>query len=361
MIKVKKSIQHEHLMPIRDKTKIPAFLNIAVVLLCLHFVICATASLAQPVRFSVPTNLAGSPGETVTIPLNIDPRNNAVGSFDATIDFKNILLKYSGFTTGPILAADDNWLVDVNGDNEKGAITVGAFSFARLSGAGPAVLLKFVVAATAAGGDTARLSLRGLAATDTNAVSLPVESAAGKFTVKPAISGRIRNAAGTAISNVTLAPQGGENLTTDAQGYYRAVVAPGWSGTITPSKSGYTFDPPAREYTRVTRDLDEQDYLGVEIATTVMAFPSPFNPEAETAQIRFALKNPTEAAVKIFDGSGEMVREFSSAAPPRTNMAQSIRWDGRNGRGEMVANGVYFYVIEAPGNVRMSGKIGVVR
>jgi hypothetical protein len=349
-------------MPIRYKAKIPAFPNTAVVLLGI-VIMCATAALAQPVRFAVPTNVAGSPGETVTIPLNIDPRNNAVGSFDATIDFKNTLLKYSGFTTGPILATDDNWLVDVNGDNEKGAITVGAFSFARLSGAGPAVLLKFVVAATAAGGDTARLLLRGLAATDTNAVSLPVESAAGKFTVKPAISGRIRNAAGTAISNVTLAPQGGENLTTDAQGYYRAVVAPGWSGTITPSKSGYTFDPPAREYTRVTRDLDEQDYLGVEIATTVMAFPSPFNPEAETAQIRFALKNPAEAAIKIYDGSGELVKEFSSAAPRHAgpNMAQNIRWDGRNGRGEMVANGVYFYVIEAPGNVRMSGKIGVVR
>jgi hypothetical protein len=344
----------------RHEIKPPVRPNLLVILLCTLVATCASAALSQPVRFSLPGNAAGSAGETVTIPLHLNPNNNAVGSFDATVEFKNTLLTYAGFSAGPILAAKDNWLVDVNANAAKGILTIGAFSFARVTGPGPAVLLKFLVSSTAAGGDTARLSLRGLAATDTNVTALPVEGAGGKFTVKPAISGRMRNAAGAGIGNVTLAGLP-ENPTTDAQGYYRVAVEPGWIGTVTPAKSGYTFDPPSRKYNQVARDVGEQDYLGAEVFTTAMAFPSPFNPETETAQIRFVLKNPAEASIKILDGSGEIVREFSSPAPLRPDLAQSLRWDGRNGRGEMVANGVYFYIIEAPGNARMSGKIGVVR
>jgi hypothetical protein len=258
------------------------------------------------------------------------------------------------------LAADGSWLVDVNGNNASGTIAIGAFSFAPVRGAGAAVLLKFLVSAAATGGDTAPLSLRRLAATDTNVAALPVEAVGGKFTVKPAIFGRIHNAAGTAISGVTLSGLPG-NPTTDEQGYYHATVEPDWSGEVTPSHKSHTFEPPSRQYDKVSRDVNEQDYLGAEILTAPLAFPSPFNPEAETAQIRFALKNPAKVSIKIFDGGGELVREFSIAALPRPNLAQSLRWDGRNGRGEIVANGIYFYIIEASGNKRMSGKLGVVR
>jgi hypothetical protein len=269
-------------------------------------------------------------------------------------------LTYTGFAAGPTLTTDDSWLVDVNGNNPSGAITIGAFSFAPVRGPGAAVLLQFIVNAAATGGDTAPLSLRRLAATDTNVAVLPVEGVAGKFTVKPAIYGRIRNAAGAAISGVMLSGLPG-NPTTDEQGYYRAAVEPDWIGAVIPSHKSHTFEPPSRQYSKVTSDVSEQDYLGAEILTAPLAFPSPFNPETETAQIRFALKNPAKASINIFDGSGEMVKKLSSAAASRPNLAQSIRWDGRNGRGEIVANGIYFYVIEASGNTRMSGKIGVVR
>jgi hypothetical protein len=321
---------------------------------------CASAAFAQPVRFSLPNNAAGTAGETVTIPLQLDPVNHAIGSFDATVEFKNTLMTYTGFAAGPALAADDGWLVDVNGNNANGAITIGAFSFAPVRGSGAALLLQFIVSATAAGGDNAPLSLRRLAATDTNVTALPVEGVEGKFTIKPAIFGRIRNAAGAAISGVTFSGLPG-NPTTDEQGYYRVAVEPDWIGVVTPSHKSHTFEPSSRQYNKVTSDVSEQDYLGAEILAAPLAFPSPFNPVAEEAQIRFALKNPAKASIKIFDGSGELVREFSSTALPRPNLVQSVRWDGRNGRGEMVANGIYFFIIEATGNARISGKIGVVR
>jgi hypothetical protein len=283
-------MKKEHLMFFYNQIKIFIIRCAGVFHLCALVFICANTLQAQPVRFSLPANAAGSTGETVTISLHIDPNDNAVGSFDATVEFKNTLLTYTGFAAGPILAAEDGWLIDVNGNNDAGAVTVGAFSFARLTSPGAAILLKFIVAANAASGDSARLLLTRLAATDTNAASLAIESVAGKFTVTGA-----------------------------------------------------------------------QNHPDAEDAATTFAFPSPFNPAAETAQIRFVLKNPATAAIKIFNGRGETVREFSSPAAPRPNVAQSLRWDGRNGRGEMVANGIYFYIIEATGNARMSGKIGVVR
>lgn len=349
----------EYLMFIHLKKNFSAVQHIGMLLYAL-VAICASAAFAQPVRFSLPTNAAGSAGETVTIALSLDPRNNAVGSFDVTVEFKNSLLTYTGFAAGPTLAGDASWLVDVNGNNASGAITIGAFSFAPVRGPGAAVLLQFVVNATVAGGDTAPLSLQKLAATDTNVTALPVEGVEGKFTIKPAIFGRIRNAAGAAISGVTLSGLPG-NPITDEQGYYRAAVEPDWIGVVTPSHKSHTFEPLSRQYSKVTSDVSAQDYLGAEILTAPLAFPSPFNPDAEAAQIRFALKNPAEVSIKIFDGSGELVREFSSAAAARPNLAQTIRWDGRNGRGEIVANGIYFYIIAASGNTRMSGKIGVVR
>ncbi|MGH7451763.1 MAG: cohesin domain-containing protein [bacterium] len=347
-------------MFIHLKKKLFAVRHVLTTLLYVLVATSASVAFAQPVRFSLPNNAAGTAGETVTIPLQLDPANRAIGSFDATVEFKNTLLTYTGFVAGPTLAADDSWLVDVNGNNANGVITIGAFSFAPVRGPGAAVLLQFIVNATAIGGDTAPLSLHRLAATDTNVTVLPVEGVGGKFTVKPAIFGHIRNAAGAAISSVTLSGLPG-NPTTDEQGYYHAAVEPDWIGVVTPSHKSHTFEPPSRQYNQVSRDLSEQDYLGTEILTAPFAFPSPFNPAAATAQIRFTLKNPAQVSIKIFDGSGELVSEFSSLATLRPNMVQSIRWDGRNGRGEMVANGIYFYIIEAAGNARMSGKIGVMR
>ena len=43
-------------------------------------------------------------------------------------------------------------------------------------------------------------------------------------------------------------------------GVYSFTVSYGWSGTVTPSKTGYDFAPPSRTYTEVTTDQTGQDY-----------------------------------------------------------------------------------------------------
>ncbi len=51
-----------------------------------------------------------------------------------------------------------------------------------------------------------------------------------------------------------------KNVITDASGNYSLLVSNHWSGTLTPSKSGYTFTPASKSYADVQSDLYAQDY-----------------------------------------------------------------------------------------------------
>jgi type II secretory pathway component GspD/PulD (secretin) len=50
--------------------------------------------------------------------------------------------------------------------------------------------------------------------------------------------------------------------TTDDNGVYSVDVRYGWSGTVTPVKPGYTFEPKQRAYSNVTEDKNNEDYVG---------------------------------------------------------------------------------------------------
>jgi len=43
-------------------------------------------------------------------------------------------------------------------------------------------------------------------------------------------------------------------------GFYTLAVSSNWSGTVTPSKPGHTYDPPSRTYTNVLQNQTEQNY-----------------------------------------------------------------------------------------------------
>jgi len=50
-------------------------------------------------------------------------------------------------------------------------------------------------------------------------------------------------------------------LVTDENGVYSVAVKYGWSGTVTPVKQGYTFEPKQRAYSNVTADKTTDDYV----------------------------------------------------------------------------------------------------
>ena len=76
-------------------------------------------------------------------------------------------------------------------------------------------------------------------------------------------------------------------------------------------------------------------------------YPSPFNPET---WIPYQLANGMNVQISIYDISGELVRQLDlghQRAGHYTERSRAAYWDGRNGIGEHVASGVYFYTLTA--------------
>ncbi|MBN1788390.1 MAG: PASTA domain-containing protein [Sedimentisphaerales bacterium] len=78
------------------------------------------------------------------------------------------------------------------------------------------------------------------------------------------ISGYVTEPNANPIEGVSIdASNGGSSGMTDANGYYEVLVDYNWSGTITPSKYAYGFEPNSITYTDVTENTFEtQDYIG---------------------------------------------------------------------------------------------------
>ena len=85
--------------------------------------------------------------------------------------------------------------------------------------------------------------------------------AAGKSRVPPlTIAGTVL-LNGSGLANVAvLGTAGAACSATTSAGQYSCTVPPGWSGTVTPTPSGYTFAPVNRTYANVTMDLSGEDY-----------------------------------------------------------------------------------------------------
>jgi uncharacterized repeat protein (TIGR01451 family) len=71
------------------------------------------------------------------------------------------------------------------------------------------------------------------------------------------------------VASATITYTGGSTAS-DGTGFYSFIVLSGWSGTVTPTKTGYTFNPTNRPYTNVMAPQTNQDY----IATPVTQPPS---------------------------------------------------------------------------------------
>ena len=82
--------------------------------------------------------------------------------------------------------------------------------------------------------------------------------------------------------------------------------------------------------------------------TTLLSnYPNPFNPET---WIPYHLANDTDVQISVYDIKGILVRQLDlgrQQAGYYTNRSRAAYWDGRNGFGERVASGVYFYALSA--------------
>ena len=88
------------------------------------------------------------------------------------------------------------------------------------------------------------------------------------------------------------------------------------------------------------------DLVAYEIPTEtelLRNYPNPFNPET---WIPYRLAEDAFVMLTIYDGSGRVVRTLEVGhriAAVYESRSKAIYWDGRNGLGEWVASGLYFY------------------
>lgn len=71
-----------------------------------------------------------------------------------------------------------------------------------------------------------------------------------------------------------------QEVYTDSSGFYSATIPYGWSGKVQPVREGYTFSPPTRQYSAVTRDMTNQNYTAkiqmLTISDTIKLGEKPF-------------------------------------------------------------------------------------
>jgi hypothetical protein len=99
----------------------------------------------------------------------------------------------------------------------------------------------------------------------------------------------------------------------------------------------------------------------------VTNYPNPFHPPAEPTTLAYKLDDLAEVTIRIYTQSGKLVKRmiFDRGAPGGSAGLNTILWDGKNGKGEVVSSGGYIALIEAQGTGEtmhvIRRKIAVVR
>jgi hypothetical protein len=95
--------------------------------------------------------------------------------------------------------------------------------------------------------------------------------------------------------------------------------------------------------------------------TELIAYPSPLRAGSQTATIAYLMGDNADADVVIYDVLGNLVRQFHfNGGAPGGQLVNEVPWDGRNGAGDVVANGAYIIQVTSTGH-RARTKIGVAK
>ena len=123
------------------------------------------------------------------------------------------------------------------------------------------------------------------------------------------------------VGSATITYSGG-STTANSSGAYSFSVSPGWSGTVTPSRTGYSFSPTSRTYTNVTANQSAQDFTA---RPTVFTFGSMGDAQAQatyfsTTASQLAALNP---AIVLYNGDLEDTGFVTTEMNPMVNVLKS--------------------------------------
>ncbi len=135
------------------------------------------------------------------------------------------------------------------------------------------------------------------------------------------ISGTIRDSTNQPLGGVTVTFSNVASVVTDSTGKYSQQVPGGYTGTATPARSGYSFNPSSRAYTNLTATSSGNDYVATRLPTTVTisgtVLTSQNQPLNGITMIAGAARTTTDASgnyvLQVSSGfSGTVVPSFSN-------------------------------------------------
>ncbi|MGB7061557.1 MAG: FlgD immunoglobulin-like domain containing protein [Candidatus Zixiibacteriota bacterium] len=104
--------------------------------------------------------------------------------------------------------------------------------------------------------------------------------------------------------------------------------------------------------------------IGSEGSETAYAYPSPFSPILESGQVIRIHYRPNESGpvtIKIYDFAMNLVITLADGEQRIGGGEYDELWDGKNEKGDFVANGVYFFKVKAPGGQTEWGKLVILK
>jgi len=119
------------------------------------------------------------------------------------------------------------------------------------------------------------------------------------------IAGYVRTLTGAPVEGVKITFAGAlmnDSTFTGADGKYFKYVPAHWSGTVTPSKANYSFNPVNRSYTDVTSIFNDQDYTATQLQTFTVS-----------GYVRFASGGPLSGVKIAFSGGQTNDSVFTNA------------------------------------------------
>jgi hypothetical protein len=90
-------------------------------------------------------------------------------------------------------------------------------------------------------------------------------------------------------------------------------------------------------------------------------YPNPFRPGMQSTTLRFSMAKTAKVTIRIYDNGNRLVKDLIHNIEYPGVQEIGVEWDGRNGQDDLVANGVYFAVIENSQGERAVCKIAVLR
>ena len=354
------------------------------------------ANRPDPPNFggAVPMSLPGpllEPGDSALVEILVDISPNAPEGF----------LELMVFETG-IRAVDSNMDLPTTITTYSGSEFPLASGLTRLVPPArelAADLRDRMPAALAADGDTVRvavLTLENTAAANSDSIyvnrlvllasdrdfaALPIGSAAGRVLAKVdgsiwATSGALRTDSTTATlaaaSPLAVRPGGSVDLelfvvlqTNPTWRTLRVGLNAAGVGVIQPGGALLQIQvqpAPGRAFPMWT---DFGSVSGLSLRASYSNFPNPFAAGREPTSFAYYLPEAGRVTLRIFAADGEPVATLAKNAGRPAGMSQIDLWDGRNGQGKVVRNGVYIAELDVSfdsgGRDRVRRKVAVVR